>query len=50
MKMADLTAFFQSKLLSKSEKNLEKIGHQDEPKMVPDQVKKNKIYLLLLFI
>lgn len=37
MKMADLTAFFQSKLLSKSEKNLEKIG-QEEPKMVPDQV------------
>lgn len=33
MKMADLKAFVETKLLSKSEKALEKIG-QDDPKMI----------------
>jgi regulatory protein YycI of two-component signal transduction system YycFG len=37
MKMADLKAFVETKLLSKSEKALEKIG-QDEPKMLFEQV------------
>ncbi|EFN85740.1 Uncharacterized protein KIAA1843 [Harpegnathos saltator] len=36
MKMADLKAFVETKLLSKSEKALEKIG-QDEPKMLFEQ-------------
>lgn len=36
MKMADLKAFVETKLLSKSEKALEKIG-QDEPKLLGDQ-------------
>ncbi|XP_034179249.1 unc80, NALCN channel complex subunit isoform X3 [Osmia lignaria lignaria] len=36
MKMADLKAFVETKLLSKSEKALEKIG-QEEPKMLYDQ-------------
>lgn len=30
MKMADLKAFVETKLLSKSEKALEKIGHDDK--------------------
>lgn len=34
MKMADLKAFVETKLMSKSEKALEKIGH-DDPKVVP---------------
>lgn len=38
MKMADLKAFVETKLLSKSEKALEKIG-QEEPKMLFEQVK-----------
>jgi hypothetical protein len=37
MKMADLKAFVETKLLSKSEKTLEKIGC-DEPKMFYGQV------------
>lgn len=37
MKMADLKAFVETKLLSKSDKALEKIG-QDEPKMLFEQV------------
>lgn len=37
MKMADLKAFVETKLLSKSEKALEKIG-QEEPKMLFEQV------------
>jgi regulatory protein YycI of two-component signal transduction system YycFG len=37
MKMADLKAFVETKLLSKSEKTLEKIG-RDEPKMFYGQV------------
>lgn len=37
MKMADLKAFVETKLLSKSEKALEKIG-QEEPKTLFDQV------------
>ena len=37
MKMADLKAFVETKLLSKSEKALEKIG-QDDPKMLLEQV------------
>lgn len=37
MKMADLKIFVETKLLSKSEKALEKIG-QDEPKMLFEQV------------
>lgn len=37
MKMADLKAFVETKLLSKSEKALEKIG-QDDSKMLFDQV------------
>lgn len=37
MKMADLKAFVETKLLSKSDKALEKIG-QEEPKMLFEQV------------
>ncbi|KAK4883609.1 hypothetical protein RN001_006928 [Aquatica leii] len=37
MKMADLKAFVETKLLSKSDKALEKIGH-DEPKPLGEQV------------
>ena len=37
MKMADLKAFVETKLLSKSEKTLEKIG-RDEPKALYGQV------------
>lgn len=37
MKMADLKAFVETKLLSKSEKALEKIG-QDEPNPLHEQV------------
>jgi regulatory protein YycI of two-component signal transduction system YycFG len=37
MKMADLKAFVETKLLSKSEKTLEKIG-RDEPKVLYGQV------------
>lgn len=37
MKMADLKAFVETKLLSKSEKALEKIGQEDS-KMLFDQV------------
>lgn len=36
MKMADLKAFVETKLLSKSDKALEKIG-QDEPKLLGEQ-------------
>lgn len=36
MKMADLKAFVETKLLSKSDKALEKIG-QDEPKLLRNQ-------------
>lgn len=36
MKMADLKAFVETKLLSKSDKALEKIG-QDEPKALGEQ-------------
>ena len=37
MKMADLKAFVETKLLSKSEKTLEKIG-RDDPKVFYGQV------------
>lgn len=37
MKMADLKAFVETKLLSKSDKALEKIGH-DDPKPLSDQI------------
>lgn len=37
MKMADLKAFVETKLLSKSDKALEKIG-QDDPKPLSDQI------------
>lgn len=40
MKMADLKAFVETKLLSKSEKALEKIG-QEEPKKLFEQVNKS---------
>jgi hypothetical protein len=40
MKMADLKAFVETKLLSKSEKTLEKIG-RDEPKVFYGQVSLN---------
>lgn len=49
MKMADLKAFVETKLLSKSEKALEKIG-QDEPKMLFEQVNDLEITLLLGYI
>lgn len=38
MKMADLRAFVETKLLSKSEKTLEKIGRDDPPKPLDDHV------------
>jgi len=38
MKMADLRAFVETKLLSKSEKTLEKIG-RDDPKTLAEQVR-----------
>lgn len=41
MKMADLKAFVETKLLSKSEKALEKIG-QDEPKEILEKVSEKK--------
>lgn len=44
MKMADLKAFVETKLLSKSEKALEKIG-QDEPKMLFEQVNNRAAWL-----
>lgn len=49
MKMADLKAFVETKLLSKSDKALEKIG-QDDPKPLSDQIviyKKELINFLL---
>lgn len=49
MKMADLKAFVETKLLSKSEKALEKIG-QEEPKMLFEQVNDCFSYLVLLII
>lgn len=48
MKMADLKAFVETKLLSKSEKTLEKIG-RDEPKMFCGQVLL-KVYLILYIV
>lgn len=45
MKMADLKAFVETKLLSKSEKALEKID-QDEPKMLFEQVNDQVFWLL----
>lgn len=39
MKMADLRAFVETKLLSKSDKALEKIGH-DETKSLDDHVQR----------
>jgi len=42
MKMADLKIFVETKLLSKSEKALEKIG-QEEPKMLFEQVKEPNV-------
>lgn len=45
MKMADLKAFVETKLLSKSEKALEKID-QEEPKMLFEQVN-NRVFCLL---
>jgi regulatory protein YycI of two-component signal transduction system YycFG len=45
MKMADLKAFVETKLLSKSEKTLEKIG-RDEPKVFYGQVLQNIYYIL----
>lgn len=38
MKMADLKAFVEMKLLSKSEKALEKIGQEDSNKTLYSQV------------
>lgn len=43
--MADLKAFVETKLLSKSEKTLEKIG-RDEPKVFYGQVLPNIPYIL----
>lgn len=50
-KMADLKAFVETKLMSKSEKALEKIG-QDDPKSVPYEqlVRLHNIYLLVFVI
>jgi regulatory protein YycI of two-component signal transduction system YycFG len=42
MKMADLKAFVETKLLSKSERTLEKIG-RDEPKVLYGQVLLNML-------
>ena len=39
MKMADLKAFVEMKLLSKSEKALEKIGQEETDKTIYSQVK-----------
>jgi regulatory protein YycI of two-component signal transduction system YycFG len=47
MKMADLKAFVETKLLSKSEKTLEKIG-RDEPKVFYGQVLANISYILTI--
>jgi regulatory protein YycI of two-component signal transduction system YycFG len=47
MKMADLKAFVETKLLSKSEKTLEKIG-RDEPKVFYGQVLASISYILTI--
>lgn len=51
MKMADLRAFVETKLLSKSDKALEKIGH-DETKSLDDQVVRLifLVYFLYLYL
>jgi hypothetical protein len=49
MKMADLKAFVETKLLSKSEKTLEKIG-RDEPKVLYGQVLLNMFYIMSIVL
>jgi hypothetical protein len=49
MKMADLKAFVETKLLSKSEKTLEKIG-RDEPKVLYGQVLPNIVYIMSIVL
>lgn len=41
--MADLRAFVETKLLSKSDKALEKIGHDDHQTLAEQMVRKNSI-------
>jgi regulatory protein YycI of two-component signal transduction system YycFG len=45
VKTADLKAFVETKLLSKSEETLEKIGH-DEPKVFYGQLLQSIYYIL----
>ena len=49
MKMADLKAFVETKLLSKSEKTLEKIG-RDEPKVLYGQVLLSLLYIMSIVL
>ena len=49
MKMADLKAFVETKLLSKSERTLEKIG-RDEPKALYGQVLLNTLYIMSIVL
>lgn len=46
MKMADLKAFVETKLLSKSDKALEKIGHDDHK--LSDQIVSFKTYFIYI--